>query len=60
MNETKNLQITLSLPEVNQVLEGLGQLPYAQVFRLINTIQTQADTQLKKQDKPSQTETKNE
>ncbi|WP_018504469.1 hypothetical protein [Parafrankia discariae] len=41
-------QITLSLSveETNLVLEALGQLPYARVFRLIENIGEQAQPQL--------------
>jgi hypothetical protein len=41
-----NLTLTLTLDEANLVLEALGQLPYARVYRFIDRIQEQARTQL--------------
>jgi hypothetical protein len=40
------ITLTLTLPEINLVLEALGQLPYAQVYELVGTIQQQAKAQL--------------
>jgi hypothetical protein len=45
-NQTQQIQLTLSLPEANQILEALGQMPYAQVYQLIGKIQQQAQNQL--------------
>ncbi|MCD0453317.1 hypothetical protein LO762_29660 [Actinocorallia sp. API 0066] len=42
----QKITLSLSLPEVNQILDALGGLPYAQVFELIGTIQQQAHSQL--------------
>ena len=41
-----NIQLMLSLEEVNGVLNALGAQPYAQVQPLIAKIQTQGSTQL--------------
>ena len=46
MNDNKPVQLDLSLSEVNQILESLGQLPYIQVYQLIGKIQQQAQAQL--------------
>lgn len=46
MNETQEIKITLTLGEVNQILDALGNVPYRQVFQLIGKIQTQAEAQL--------------
>ena len=43
MNE---IRLTLTLDEVNQILEGLGSRPYAEVFKLVAKIQQQAGAQL--------------
>jgi hypothetical protein len=43
---TQDLTLKLSLEEVNLVLEGLGNLPFARVFGLIGRIQEQASAQL--------------
>ena len=43
MNE---INLTLTLEEVNSVLNALGMQPYAQVQPLIANIQTQGSTQL--------------
>lgn len=42
--QTVNFQLTLA--EVNQLLDALGDKPYAQVYQLISKIQQQAETQL--------------
>jgi hypothetical protein len=49
MNEPQEIQLTLSLGEVNQVLDALGGIPYRQVYQLIGKIQTQAEAQLQPQ-----------
>ena len=46
MNQTPTIQLTLSITEVNQILEALGQRMYKDVFRLIASIQQQANAQL--------------
>lgn len=45
MND-KNIELTFSLEEVNTILTGLGTLPYAQVFKLIQKVQNQTEKQL--------------
>ena len=42
----KDIQLTLTLEEVNSVLNALGTQPYAQVQPLVAKIQTQGSTQL--------------
>lgn len=41
-----SIQLTLKLPEINQILEALSQKPYFEVYQLINKIQQQAQSQL--------------
>lgn len=45
MNETP-IELKLSLDEINRILTALGNLPYAQVFQLIQNIQGQTQHQL--------------
>jgi hypothetical protein len=46
-NDTsKLLQLTLAVADINQILEALGEQPYARVYQLIGRIQQQAATQL--------------
>ena len=40
------LKLTLTLEEVNALLEALGSQPFKQVHQLISKIQTQASSQL--------------
>jgi len=42
----KPLELKLTVADINQILEALGQLPYARVYQLIGRIQQQAETQL--------------
>lgn len=42
----KELTLTLSIDEVNIVLEALGEMPFSKVFQLIDNIQRQAAQQL--------------
>jgi hypothetical protein len=42
----EQLHLTLSIAEMNQVLEALGNQPYVRVYQLIGKIQQQAETQL--------------
>ena len=53
MNTLKEnkIQIDLSIEEINTVLTGLGNLPYANVYELIGKIREQTETQLKKNTK---------
>ncbi|HEY0737443.1 MAG TPA: hypothetical protein VGD69_21170 [Herpetosiphonaceae bacterium] len=43
------VQLSLSLNEVNTVLEALGQMPYIKVYQLIGKIQQQAQEQLQQE-----------
>lgn len=45
----QEIKLTLSLAEVNQILEALGQMPYIRVYELVTNIQQQAQTQLSEQ-----------
>ncbi|GAA1514566.1 hypothetical protein GCM10009677_54720 [Sphaerisporangium rubeum] len=42
----KKIDLSLTIAEVNQILDALGALPYAQVYELVGTIQQQAQSQL--------------
>ena len=42
----KDIQLTLTLEEVNTLLNALGDKPYNQVYLLIARIQAQGSTQL--------------
>jgi len=42
----QEIQLTLTLAEVNQILEALGEKSYKNVFQLVSKIQTQASSQL--------------
>jgi len=43
----QDLNLQLSLAEINQILDALGEKPYKQVYQLVLKIQNQAETQLK-------------
>lgn len=43
-----DIVLTLDIEKVNQILSILGNVPYVQVFKLINEIQTQANEQVSK------------
>lgn len=43
---SKEIELKLTVEEANQVLEGLGQLPFASVYALVGKIQEQARSQL--------------
>ncbi|MDX2475765.1 MAG: hypothetical protein QNL05_00190 [Gammaproteobacteria bacterium] len=45
-DSTQELQLSLAITEVNQILEALGQRTYADVYLLVSKIQQQADRQL--------------
>lgn len=45
----QTIQLELSLADVNQILDALGQKPYREVYELIATIQQQASAQLQEQ-----------
>lgn len=40
------ITITLSIDEINLILEGLGELPFRRVFEVIGHIQNQARAQI--------------
>ena len=42
----EQISINLTLEEVNQILESLGRLPYAEVFQLISKVKAQAEAQV--------------
>jgi len=44
--ESKNIKLELTVDEVNQILEALGQLPFSRVYGLVQKIQQQASGQL--------------
>lgn len=45
-DESKTVGLSLSLAEINQILEALGNQPYVRVFQLIGKIQQQVEGQL--------------
>lgn len=46
MEKSKQIELHLSIDEVNTVLEALGQLPFIRVYTAIEKIQQQAAQQL--------------
>lgn len=44
--DSKTVELSLTLAEVNQVLEALGNQPYVRVFQLIGKLQQQAEGQI--------------
>ena len=42
----QDIQLTLTLEEVNQILAALGEKSYKEVFQLVSKIQAQASAQL--------------
>lgn len=42
----EQISINLTLAEINQILESLGQQPYVEVFQLISKIKIQAEAQV--------------
>jgi hypothetical protein len=42
----QTIQLELTLAQVNQLLDALGDQPYKQVYQLIQQIQQQAEAQL--------------
>lgn len=42
----EQISINLTLEEINQILESLGQCPYVEVFQLISKIKVQAEAQV--------------
>jgi hypothetical protein len=43
----ETIKLKLSIEDINSILEGLGNLPYAKVFNVVATIQQQASEQIK-------------
>ena len=41
-----SIQLNLSIPELNTMLEALGAMPYYKVYELIAKLQSQAQAQL--------------
>lgn len=48
-NTMPDIELRLSIDELNLVLEGIGNLPFARVFALVGKIQAQAGSQLQTQ-----------
>jgi hypothetical protein len=46
----QEIQLQLSLAEVNQILDALGEKSYKQVYELVLKIQQQAENQLQQRD----------
>lgn len=44
--EIKEIELKLTVAEVNGILQALGQMPYAQVVSLVLKIQQQAQAQV--------------
>lgn len=45
----QNVNLTLTVQEVNAVLAALGNMPYAQVFELVQKVASQAQPQVQAQ-----------
>jgi hypothetical protein len=56
--DMNTIKLELNIDEVNLILEALGQLPFARVYKLIGHIQEQAHTQLQAPTAPEQSEQK--
>jgi len=48
----KQLEFKVSMEETNLILEGLGHLPFAQVYRLVEKLQRQASEQIRDTSQP--------
>jgi hypothetical protein len=46
MNEMRELQLSLTIDEVNLILEAVGNLPFHLVYALVGKVQQQASQQL--------------
>ncbi len=46
MSDTKELQLTLTIDEVNTILQALGRMPFSEVYEVIGKINRQANEQL--------------
>lgn len=51
-----DLTLSLTLPEINQILDALGKRPYEEVFQLVSKIQQQAQGQIQNSPTNGQTE----
>ena len=51
----QEVQLQLTLAEVNQILDALGEKSYKQVYQLIIKIQQQAESQLQKNERQATT-----
>jgi len=51
----QEVRLQLTLAEVNQILDALGEKSYKQVYQLIIKIQQQAESQLQKNDQQATT-----
>jgi hypothetical protein len=51
----QEVQLQLTLAEVNQILDALGEKRYNQVYQLIIKIQRQAENQLQQNDRQATT-----
>jgi hypothetical protein len=51
----QEVQLQLTLAEVNQILDALGEKSYKQVYQLIIKIQQQAENQLQQNDQQATT-----
>jgi len=44
------MKLDLTLPEINVIMQALGQMPYASVFELVTKIREQAQAQIAQQE----------
>ena len=49
----KEINLKLSVDQVNIILEGLGNMPFSKVYTLIQSIQEQAAQQMQGQENPN-------
>ena len=47
------MKLDITLPEINVIMQALGQMPYASVFELVAKIRAQAQTQIAQQQEAS-------
>jgi hypothetical protein len=45
----EQISLNLTIEEINQILDALGQMPYTRVFQVIDKIKIQAEAQLRTQ-----------
>lgn len=46
MQQTKEINFTVTVDEANLILEGIGVLPFARVYQLVGKLQEQAKRQI--------------